>query len=106
MPESDRHARNPITFRPAADTWGWLDDIAAREGRPVRAVVRDAVERERVISEAGLAAFDRECTRRLAAFFDARSKGRDGAEESRALMAAEAAYRRAIAEWEPPGGES
>jgi hypothetical protein len=102
---ADRHDKDPITYRPPKDTRGWLEDIAAREGRPVRTIVRDAVERERVISEAGLAAFDRECTRRLAAFFDARSKGRDGAEESRALMAAEAAYRRAIAEWEPPRDE-
>ena len=101
----DRHRRDPITYRPKEDTWGWLDDIAEREGRPVRAVIADAVQRERLISEAGLAAFDRECTRRLMAFFDARTHGRDGAEESRALMAAESAYRRAIAEWEPPEGE-
>ncbi len=99
----DRHRRNPIAFRPRQDTAGWLDDIAAREGRPVRAVIGEAVERARMISEADLAAFDREVTRCMAAFFQARSEGRDGREESAAFDAADAAYRHAIGGWEPPG---
>lgn len=99
---SDRHEHNPITYRPARDTRGWLDDIAAREGRPVRAVIGEAVERARVVDEAGLAAFDREVTRRMAEFFRARAEGRDGAEEAAAFDAADAAYRHAIRQWQPP----
>jgi hypothetical protein len=98
----DRHARNPVTYRPPSDTAGWLEDIAEREGRPVRKVVGDAVERARRVDEAGLAAFDREQDRRFAAWHSARATGDDGAEELAALNAAIEAYRLAISQWQPP----
>jgi hypothetical protein len=103
---ADRHRRDPITYRPPADTAGWLDDIAAREGRPVRRVVGDAVERARRIDEAGLAAFDREQDRRFMAWHTARAGGEDGAEELAALDAAIRAYHAAIREWQPPRRDS
>jgi hypothetical protein len=99
---ADRHDRNPITYRPPSDTAGWLDDIAAREGRPVRRVVGDAVERMRRVDEAGLAAFDREQDRRFTAWHAARASGEDGAEELAALEAAIEAYKTAIRKWQPP----
>lgn len=99
----DRHDRNPITYRPPADTAGWLDDIAEREGRPVRKVVGEAVERARRLDEAGLAAFDREQDRRFMAWHSARARGEDGTQEMAALNAAIEAYRLAIAAWQPPG---
>lgn len=99
----DRHARDPITYRPAADTWGWLDDIAAREGRPVRAIIGEAVEQARRIDEAGLAAFAREQDRCFMAWHAARRRGEDGDAELTALNAAMDAYRQAITRWEPPG---
>jgi len=100
--KADRHRRDPITYRPPSDTAGWLDDIAAREGRPVRRVVGDAVERARRIDEAGLAAFDREQDRRFMALHAARARGEDGAAELAALDAAIEAYRMAIRRWHPP----
>lgn len=99
---ADRHSRNPITYRPPSDTAGWLEDIAEREGRPVRRVVGDAVERARRIDEAGLAAFDREQDRRFMAWHAAMARGEDGAEELTALYAAMEAYRAAITRWRPP----
>jgi hypothetical protein len=99
---ADRHARNPITYRPPSDTAGWLEGIAEREGRPVRKVVGDAVERARRIDEAGLAAFDREQDRRFLAWHSARARGEDGAEELAALDAAIRAYQAAIRKWQPP----
>jgi hypothetical protein len=101
-PKADRHRRDPITYRPPSDTAGWLDDIAAREGRPVRRVVGDAVERARRIDEAGLAAFDREQDRRFMVWHAARATGGGGAEELAALEAAIDAYRTAIRKWHPP----
>ena len=98
---ADRHSRNPITYRPPSDTYGWLEDIAVREGRPVRAVVGEAVERARMISEADLGAFDREVNRRTLAYFTARRHG-EAAGELAALDAAIEAYRRAIGMWQPP----
>jgi hypothetical protein len=106
----DRHSRDPITYRPPKDTAGWLDDIARREGRPVRRVVGDAVERARRVDEAGLAAFDREQDRRFTAWHAAMARGEDGAEELAALNAAMDAYQSAIRKWHPPhraaGGEA
>jgi hypothetical protein len=99
---ADRHDRNPITYRPPSDTRGWLEDIAEREGRPVRRVVGDAVERARRIDEAGLAALDREQDRRFMAWHAAMAKGEDGAEELAALDAAIEAYKAAIRKWQPP----
>ena len=98
---ADRHARNPITYRPPADTYGWLEDVAEREGRPVRAVVGDAVARARMISEADLAALDREVTRRMQDLFTARTERRDDAEEQKLADAAIEAYRYAIGRWRP-----
>ncbi len=97
----DRHARNPITYRPPSDTAGWLDDIAEREGRPVRAVVGDAVERARAIDEAGLSAFSREQDRRFMEWHRARGQGESGEAELEALNAAIEAYRQALAAWKP-----
>ena len=105
-PKADRHRRDPITYRPPADTFGWLEDIAAREGRPVRKVVGDAVERARRIDEAGLAAFDREQDRRFMAWHAARARGEDGTEQLVALDAAIEAYRAAIRKWYPPQAHS
>lgn len=99
----DRHRRHPITYRPKEDTAGWLDDIAAAENRPVRAIVGEAVERARRISEADLAAFDRLADRRMMALFSARQRGEDAAEELAAFDAADAAYKTAIRKWVPPG---
>lgn len=93
---ADRHSRNPITYRPPNDTAGWLDDIAEREGRPVRAVVGEQVERARAIDEAGLSAFAREQDRRFMAWHRARGRGEDGAAELEALNAAMDAYQQAI----------
>lgn len=101
-PTADRHKEHPITYRPPSDTRGWLDDIAEREGRPVRAVVGEAVERQRRVDEAGLAAFDREQDRRMAAWLAARHRGEDGKEELAALNAAMEAYRHAVRRWKPP----
>jgi hypothetical protein len=101
MPDPDRHHRNPITYRPKTETAAWLDDIAEREGRPVRAVVGEAVERARMISEADLGAFDREVDRRTTAYFAARREG-EAPEELAALNAAIEAYRFAISQWQPP----
>jgi hypothetical protein len=97
---TDRHARNPITYRPPRQTAAWLDDIAEREGRPVRSVVGEAVERARVISEADLGAFDREVNRRTLAYFAARRSG-EAAGELAALNAAITAYQVAISQWQP-----
>jgi hypothetical protein len=99
---ADRHGRDPITYRPRSDTHGWLEDIAEREGLPVRRVVGDAVERARRIDEAGLAAFDREQDRRFMAWHAAKARGEDGAQEMAALDAAIEAYRAAIRKWHPP----
>jgi hypothetical protein len=98
---ADRHRRDPITYRPPADTYGWLEEIAGREGRPVRAVVGSAVEQVRRIDEAGLGAFAREQDRRMMAWLDARNRGDDGAEELAGLNAAMEAYRHAIGSWQP-----
>jgi hypothetical protein len=99
---ADRHVRNPITYRPPSDTAGWLEDIAEREGRPVRKVVGDAVERARRVDEAGLAAFDREQDRRFTAWHAAMAAGEDGGQELAALDAAMEAYQAAIRRWRPP----
>jgi hypothetical protein len=98
---ADRHSRNPITYRPKTGTAAWLDDIAKREGRPVRAIVGDAVERARAISEADLGAFDREVSRRTMTYLTARREG-EASEETAALNAAIDAYRHAILQWRPP----
>lgn len=102
MANPDRHKRDPITYRPPGDTHGWLEDIAEREGRGVRAVVGEAVERARFISESDLAALDREVTRRTMALFTARTEGRDSSAEQASADAAIEAYRHAIGRWQPP----
>lgn len=98
---ADRHSRDPISYRPKTETAAWLDDIAKREGRPVRAVVGDAVERARRISEADLGAFDREVDRRTLAYFTAK-RDSEATEELAALNAAIGAYQHAISQWQPP----
>ena len=98
---SSQHKHDPISIRPPDDTYGWLDDIAEREGRPVRRIIGDALERARRIDEAGLASFDREQDRRFIAWHAARGRGEDGAEELAALNAAIEAYRTAIGQWHP-----
>lgn len=98
----DRHKKTPMGYRPPNDTRGWLEDIAAREGRSQHSIVSEAVERARMISEADLAAFDREVTRCMMAIFTARNAGRDTTAEQAAFDAACAAYQHAISQWQPP----
>ena len=96
----DRHARNPITFRPSPDLRDRLDAIAEKEGRPVRAVIRDAVEREVIIRESDLAALDREQTRAMMAFYGAKA-GEEADRAHRYFQEVTAAYLDAVAACRP-----
>jgi hypothetical protein len=49
----DRHAQNPISIRPPKDDRAWLESYARQVGRPVRAVIVEAIARERARQEAG-----------------------------------------------------
>lgn len=40
---SDRHKTPPLSFRPPADIRAWLTEIAETTGRPVGAIVIDAL---------------------------------------------------------------
>jgi hypothetical protein len=50
---TDRHAQNPISIRPPKDDRAWLEAHAKQTGRPVRAIIVDAIARERGRQEAG-----------------------------------------------------
>jgi hypothetical protein len=39
----DRHAQNPISIRPPRDDRAWLESYARQTGRPVRAVIVEAL---------------------------------------------------------------
>lgn len=39
----DRHARNPISFRPAADLYDWLERHAKETAKPVRRILAEAL---------------------------------------------------------------
>ena len=39
----DRHARNPISFRPAADLYDWLERHAKETAKPVRRILSEAL---------------------------------------------------------------
>lgn len=50
----DRHAQSPISIRPPKDDRAWLEAHARQTGRPVRAIIVDALARERARQEAGI----------------------------------------------------
>jgi hypothetical protein len=50
---TDRHAQNPISIRPPRDDRAWLESYARDTGRPVRAIIVEALARERARQEAG-----------------------------------------------------
>jgi hypothetical protein len=50
---TDRHAQTPISIRPPRDDRAWLESYARQAGRPVRAVIVEAIARERARQEAG-----------------------------------------------------
>jgi hypothetical protein len=52
-PVPDRHAQTPISIRPPKDDRAWLEAHAEQTGRPVRAIIVDAIARERARQEAG-----------------------------------------------------
>jgi hypothetical protein len=62
----DRHAQAPISIRPPRDDRAWLESYAKRTGRPVRAIIVEALARERARQEAGTMALT-DADRRLAA---------------------------------------
>lgn len=39
----DRHKRNPISFRPAADLYDWLERHAEQTAKPVRRILAEAL---------------------------------------------------------------
>ena len=39
----DRHTRNPISFRPAADLYDWLERHVKETGKPVRRILAEAL---------------------------------------------------------------
>ena len=39
----DRHAQTPISIRPPRDDRAWLEAYAAQTGRPVRAIIVEAL---------------------------------------------------------------
>ncbi len=39
----DRHAQNPISIRPPKDDRAWLEAYARQAGRPVRAIIVEAL---------------------------------------------------------------
>jgi hypothetical protein len=43
IPKPDRHAQNPISIRPPKDDRAWLEAYARDTGRPVRAVIVEAL---------------------------------------------------------------
>jgi hypothetical protein len=49
---SDRHKRQPISFRPSPELWAWLDEQAAAEGKPVRQIIKESLELERDLDRA------------------------------------------------------
>jgi hypothetical protein len=49
----DRHAQAPISIRPPKDDRAWLESYAKQAGRPVRAIIVEALARERARQEAG-----------------------------------------------------
>ena len=49
----DRHAQAPISIRPPKDDRAWLESYAKKTGRPVRAILVEALARERARQEAG-----------------------------------------------------
>ena len=49
----DRHAQTPISIRPPKDDRAWLEAYARQAGRPVRAILVEALARERARQEAG-----------------------------------------------------
>jgi hypothetical protein len=44
----DRHKHGPISFRPTEGDRAWLHDYAAETGRPVRAVLKEALAEYRL----------------------------------------------------------
>jgi hypothetical protein len=48
---TDRHAQNPISIRPPRDDRAWLESYARQAGRPVRAIIVEAIARERARQE-------------------------------------------------------
>lgn len=40
---TDRHAQNPISIRPPKDDRAWLESYARDTGRPVRAIIVEAL---------------------------------------------------------------
>jgi len=50
---TDRHAQAPISIRPPRDDRAWLEAHARQTGRPVRAIIVEALARERARQEAG-----------------------------------------------------
>lgn len=66
----DRHAQTPISIRPPKDDRAWLEAYAKQAGRPVRAIIVEAIARERARQETGtmdIAARAREAGARLLA---------------------------------------
>lgn len=51
----DRHKRLPISFRPPEADRAWLESYAERTGRPVRAILAEALARYRAEAEAATA---------------------------------------------------
>jgi len=49
---ADRHAQSPISIRPPRDDRAWLEAYAEQTGRPVRAILVEALARERARQEA------------------------------------------------------
>lgn len=49
----DRHAQTPISIRPPKDDRAWLEAYARETGRPVRAILVEALARYRAWVTAG-----------------------------------------------------
>lgn len=50
---ADRHKTPTITFRPPADLWTWLTELARITGRPVGAIVVSALREYRERNKTG-----------------------------------------------------
>lgn len=74
----------------------WLSEAAGREGRSPGAVISASLERDRVLSDAGLALLDRDQTRAMMAYLRS-----PGGETAAALDQAADRFRAALGAWKP-----
>ena len=47
----DRHKRQPISFRPAADDYDWLERHAEETGKPIRRILAEALSEYRRVHD-------------------------------------------------------